>query len=308
MKILIYGAGIQGSYLAHVLLQNPQNTVTLLARNKRLQELKTSGLVLYHQLQKKHTVNHERLHYIEQLAPNATYDLIFLTMKYNDFPNVLPTLAANASQNIFFIGNQLAAENIQQELTRLSHQPKNIFFGFQTTGGTRRKEEITILRFGRGKLKISAAPQLAAVTPLLQSAFTTTAYSWEIDDQLDEWLKSHAVFITVLNMYEKLHRQTSAKKTRKEYMRLAAKSYQEVFQILQAAGYKIRPASLKLMFAHPTVAYFLMRFLFATPIMSMQQGDFREIIALANSLVTLQRKTNISAPHFQQLCALAMKD
>ena len=43
MKILIYGAGVLGSYLAHVLVR-ADNDVTLLARGTRLEELREQGL------------------------------------------------------------------------------------------------------------------------------------------------------------------------------------------------------------------------------------------------------------------------
>ena len=51
MRILIYGAGIQGSYLAHSLI-NGNNDVTLLARGKRKKKLITNGLVLHHSIQR----------------------------------------------------------------------------------------------------------------------------------------------------------------------------------------------------------------------------------------------------------------
>ncbi|NRZ44230.1 ketopantoate reductase [Clostridium beijerinckii] len=52
MKILVYGAGVLGSYLAHVLIRGG-NDVTLLARNERFKELKNNGLVIRHYIQCK---------------------------------------------------------------------------------------------------------------------------------------------------------------------------------------------------------------------------------------------------------------
>jgi 2-dehydropantoate 2-reductase len=37
--------------------------------------------------------------------PDDQYDLIFVGMKYNDFPAVLLILAKNQSQNIILVGN-----------------------------------------------------------------------------------------------------------------------------------------------------------------------------------------------------------
>lgn len=54
MKVLIYGDGIQGSFLAHS-LNRGANHVTLLARGNRKDTLIDNGLVLNHSLQRKQT-------------------------------------------------------------------------------------------------------------------------------------------------------------------------------------------------------------------------------------------------------------
>ena len=54
MKILIYGAGVQGSYLAHALIRGG-NDVTVLARGRRLDKLKKDGIVIRHYFQHKTT-------------------------------------------------------------------------------------------------------------------------------------------------------------------------------------------------------------------------------------------------------------
>lgn len=56
MKILIYGAGVLGSYLAHVLVRG-DNDVTMLARGQRFKELKKNGLIIRHYVQCKTTVD-----------------------------------------------------------------------------------------------------------------------------------------------------------------------------------------------------------------------------------------------------------
>ncbi|MFD2877957.1 hypothetical protein ACFTAO_21305 [Paenibacillus rhizoplanae] len=42
---------------------------------------------------------------ISGLRRDDVYDLIFVVMKYNDFPAVLPALADNGSKNIVLVGN-----------------------------------------------------------------------------------------------------------------------------------------------------------------------------------------------------------
>jgi 2-dehydropantoate 2-reductase len=52
MKILVYGAGVMGSYLAFE-LYNAKHQVTVLARGNRFNFLKDNGIVINHIIQKK---------------------------------------------------------------------------------------------------------------------------------------------------------------------------------------------------------------------------------------------------------------
>ena len=46
MRILVYGAGVQGCELAHRLAQNEKNTVTLLARGEWKERIDQKGLTI----------------------------------------------------------------------------------------------------------------------------------------------------------------------------------------------------------------------------------------------------------------------
>lgn len=46
MRILVYGAGVLGTNLAHLLLD--KHDVTILARNKTYENIKNNGLVIKH--------------------------------------------------------------------------------------------------------------------------------------------------------------------------------------------------------------------------------------------------------------------
>lgn len=55
MKILIIGAGVLGSNLAHSIKKG--NYITILARNKTYENLKNNGLIIKHKLGRK-TIDH----------------------------------------------------------------------------------------------------------------------------------------------------------------------------------------------------------------------------------------------------------
>lgn len=74
MKILIYGAGVVGSYAAHEFTRIGHD-VTLLARGKRYEELREKGLVIRHYIQRKTTV--DKIKIVDKLLPDDYYDVVF---------------------------------------------------------------------------------------------------------------------------------------------------------------------------------------------------------------------------------------
>ena len=103
MRILVYGAGVQGCELAHRLLQNKKNVVTMLARGEWKERLDQRGLVIRHWAQCRTTV--DRVATIDTLAPDDSYDLVFVTMQAGQLPDVLPILKQNRSEYFVFVGN-----------------------------------------------------------------------------------------------------------------------------------------------------------------------------------------------------------
>ena len=90
MRILVYGAGVQGCELAHRLAQNEKNMVTLLARGEWKERIDQKGLTIRHWAQLKTTV--DRMATIETLDPEESYDLIFVTVQASQLPELLPLL------------------------------------------------------------------------------------------------------------------------------------------------------------------------------------------------------------------------
>ena len=86
MRILVYGAGVQGCELAHRLLQNKKNVVTMLARGEWKERLDQRGLVIRHWAQCRTTV--DRVATIDTLAPDDCYDLVFVTLQAGQLPGL----------------------------------------------------------------------------------------------------------------------------------------------------------------------------------------------------------------------------
>ena len=90
MRILVYGAGVLGCELAHALIQNKKNVVTLLARGEWKEMIDQKGLTIRHWVQRKTTV--DRVQTIDTLAPDDCYDLVFVVMQAGQLTQVLPIL------------------------------------------------------------------------------------------------------------------------------------------------------------------------------------------------------------------------
>ena len=197
MKILIYGAGVQGQFLAHA-LNTKDNDITMFARGKTLEHLNQKGLKLQHSLQRKTT--NEHITTISTLSEHDIYDVIFVTMKYSDFYNVVPTLAQNKSENIIFIGNNMNPKLLQSTLTQQSNHLKHITFGFLMTGGSREASHTNILRFNAGELKVGNMHGEITFSDKLNSIFKNAKIKLTYEQNFEDWLMSHAALVLPLNM------------------------------------------------------------------------------------------------------------
>ena len=191
MRILVYGAGVLGCELAHVLLQNKKNVVTLLARGEWKDMIDQKGLVIRHWAQRKTTI--DRVNTISTLAPDDCYDIVFVVMQAGQLPDVLPALKANNSQYFVFVGNDPHAKQVLEAMQRPADK---IAFGFQGTAGRREHDRVVSVHTSVGMTVGGAtAPLSGAFRIRLKTAFDGTKYKLTFYGDMDEWLKCHAAFI-----------------------------------------------------------------------------------------------------------------
>ena len=191
MRILVYGAGVQGSELTHRLLQNEKNVVTLLTRGEWKDAIDEKGLIIRHWAQRKTTV--DRVPTIDHLAPEDFYDVIFVAVQAQQVADVLPALKANRSEYIVFLGNQPHVRSVVQAMQRPADK---IAFGFQNNAGRRESGQVLSVHAGFGITVGGATAPLAGVfRQRLKTAFDGVKYQLNFYSDMDEWLKCHAAFI-----------------------------------------------------------------------------------------------------------------
>lgn len=299
MKVLVYGAGVLGSYLAHVLVRGGHD-VTVLARGKRAEELERNGVVIRHYFQRRTTIDQVRV--IRTLEEDEGYDLIFVVMTYSDFPSVLPILAANRSRHIVLVGNNADARRMQMELQNMSRTEKQVAFGFQISGGRRENGRIVCIR-GGGQMVLGGLDGPIPFRPLLEKAFDTVKYKLIFHENMDAWLKNHIVPIIALTsaLFAKGGRLRELARD-KEMLRQIIAAIGEGFDVLEALGYAMTPASqAKLFRKNKRTAYLMLKIYHLLPFSRFFDGSYDEIAALFEAFGVWKRKSGIPTHRLDDL-------
>ncbi|QUL57859.1 ketopantoate reductase family protein [Paenibacillus tritici] len=300
MRILVMGAGVLGSYLAHVLIRGG-NDVTVLARTKRAAQLQQDGLVIRHYFQRRTTVDQVKV--VSELRAEDIYDLIFVVMKYNDFPAVLPALADNGSANIVLVGNNGDTRGMQQFFKDNSRVPQNIAFGFQLNGGIREADGRVICIRAGSQMVLGSLEGEVPFKPLLTRAFRQTKYKLDYSEDINAWLLSHIVPIVAINSVNYLHDfdlSQAAKDSARWKQAVAAMD--EGFSVLAKLGIRTNPASLvNGVKRHPALVYQGLKIVHRLPFMKLIDGTFGELSALYRAFESVQQQAGLPTPAWDDL-------
>lgn len=239
MKVLVYGAGVIGSYLAHVLCE-AKNDVTILARGSRKQTLEEKGLAIHHYLQRKDTVNRPKV--VDVLEAGTHYDIVFAVMQFQQMQAILPDLAAADTPLVCLVGNNMAAPEMERAILRNSAVSKTVLFGFQGTGGRREDGRVICVRMGPGSLTcgtLHGEPD-GETKALLQNVFAGQMYDLAYMPDMDAWYRCHLAFIlpiAYLCYQVDCDLRKSTCRQRRQLMNAVAEGY----QLLRSLGTPILP-------------------------------------------------------------------
>ena len=229
MKILIIGAGVLGSNLAHSLKKN--NEITILARNKTYENLKNNGLIIKHKLKRK-TVDHFNI--INKLSDDDIYDVIFVVSRCSSLNTIIPIIENNNSKNIVFVGNNFTAEKY------MNIKNKNVLFAFFSAAG--KKYDGYIDSVCLNKITIGRTDGKNDDDEFIKSIFEKTKVKVEIENKMNDYLKTHgcAILPLVFACY-KVDGNLKLLKRDKEYSLLIMDAIIEGYDVLKKLGYEILP-------------------------------------------------------------------
>ena len=238
MKLLVYGAGVIGCELTHV-LKKGGNDVTLLARGAWKDTLEERGLVIRHYLQRKTTT--DQIGIIGSLSPDDEYDMIFVVMQADQVPDVLSAISANVSRYVVFVGNNPWADKTEQIVQTGSPVSKEVAFGFMTAGGRRENGQVVSIHVGAHLTVGGREGELSdAFRNCLSGAFSESGCRLTWENRMDAWLKCHMAEILPVG-YVAYAVDCSLPKASRAQRKAMVDATAEAFTLLKALGYPIRP-------------------------------------------------------------------
>ena len=242
MKVLVYGSGVIGSYLAHVLC-SARNDVTVLARGRWREQLETHGLRIRHHLQRSQTLDHPKV--IGDISEGGSYDAVFAVMPYNKIGAILEPLAAVRAPLVVLVGNNMNPAAMEKFILGGTVCEKQVLFGFQVTAGKRDMEKGLLVceRLGAGNMDLGGLHCLPdeATRSKLNESFAGTGYrlSWQPD--MEAYLICHLAAILPIGYlaYACDGDMRSSTGAQRRLMRLASR---EAYAMLKTRGIPILPA------------------------------------------------------------------
>ena len=275
MKVLVFGAGVIGCYLTHVLC-GAGHDVALLARGKWKQTLETHGLELHHHLQHKKTLDHPVI--VDSIDPNVKWDAVFAVMHYHQMQHILEPLAQADTDLLIMVGNNMRAAAMREELLALSAAPKEILFAFQVTGGQRFADHAVVERFGKSGLDIGGLHALPSrdAQARLTEMFRGTGYKMRWQRDMEAYLFCHPAAIMPIAYLAYICGGDLRRSTAKQ-RKLMLTAPAEAYDVLKSQNIPILPKKDD-MFFRPGIRRFLMRLLYFI----MAKSSIGDLIACAH--------------------------
>ena len=233
MKILVYGAGVLGCNLARNLFRAGKD-VTLLARGAWAEQMKKNGLRIKNQILRHVSVSH--LPIVTALAPQDSYDVIFVVVRYTQLDSVLPLLLANKAKNIIFVGNNLRTEELAAQLPE-----KNVLFAFASSAGHRDSDQVVSVDLK--KITIGPLRGAPSAESLVQSIFSGTKYKVSYEPNMGDYLLCHVAFVlpAAFACYA-TDGQLKKLKGNTAYLTKLLEANIEGYRAIRQAGHEILPA------------------------------------------------------------------
>ncbi len=241
-KILVFGAGVLGS-LYSAFFHERGFEVRILARGRRLQEIRSQGIVLQHALSGKRIVS--RVQAVETLTPSDDYDYIIVLVRKNQLEDVLKIVGKNEkTPNILVMVNN--ASGYQSWIEAVGRE--RLMLGFAGAGGA----------IENGVVRYALAPAFFQPTTLaeldgresarlkeIKQIFKQAGFPVAVTANMDAWQKTHVAWVSPLaQAIYRAERDGVPLSSSKYILKLTVEAIRESFDVLGKLGIPITPPML----------------------------------------------------------------
>ena len=261
-RILIFGAGVIGSTFGGLMAEAGQD-VTLLARNKRLEELNNKGLLL--QRIGREGIRKIPVKIISELSENDVYDYVFCTLRNEQVQQSLPVLKKNKSRNfVFMVNNPAGYDAWTEALGR-----ERVIPAFPGSGG-KIENGIVLYEIVSGIIQPTTLGELGGEIServrVLKTILKKAGFKVSFSKNMDAWQKTHVALVGPLGdvIYVDGGNNYSVTKN-PEAIRLMNLALKENFHFLKKSGIGIEPVKLNIIGVMPLgLLNIVMKYAFGT--------------------------------------------
>jgi 2-dehydropantoate 2-reductase len=304
VNILVFGAGVIGTLYAAKLQENGHR-VTVLARGRRLTDIRNYGLVIEDIISGRQSAT--RVETTERLGSDDQYDVALIMVRRDQLASTLPALIANRHipTILFMLNNPNGSANLAEALSR-----ERVLLGFPGAGGERKGHVIRYALTAQQRTTLGEiGGRRTARVRKLAEAFRASGFPTEISRDMDAWLKTHAFFITAVCGAIYLA-QGDCRRLSEDNVTLGlmTKGVCEGFTAVRALGLPVTPFPLKVLFTWLPQAFtiFYWRHFFASRIADYVFGQHarsasNEIDEVACDCRTLLERSGVKTSALPQL-------
>ncbi|MBD3350631.1 MAG: hypothetical protein GF364_04000 [Candidatus Lokiarchaeota archaeon] len=250
MKILIYGAGPLGCIYAARFHDEGYN-IKILARGMKLKNINEHGIVIY-----DHITKEEKIYNVPtttSLLPGDEYDYVFIIMRKNFIPTILPILkAAKNVGNFLFLGNNISGYDDYDKYLR----PDKYLIGFAGAGGYWEDYKVHAVWSETPGLYIGERDGMMSLRlKTIKKICNNANIVVKIYRNIDAWLKTHAALIIPLAIALFIVGGDNYKLANTpDAIKVGVKALKENIKALKKLGIPILPKKLLLMSYWPNFA------------------------------------------------------